>query len=359
MTAWLRMRAGDWAEADRVAQAELDKGATVGHLLAKTVLAELAVRRGDTDAADRLAEVREQADRTGELRWIVPVLELETEWSLTSGVLLPHDHFDFVEEIVRSNGSAGSDAARLAAWAVVAERPSSFSGKLPPPYAAMLRADWAGAARAFGDIGWDYDRALMLSLLDEASALVEALSVARQLGAVPLSRRVSRRLRQLGHPVPRGVAPSTRTHPAGLTARQAEVLALLGDGRTNAEIAEALYVSPRTVEHHVTAVLTKLGATTRRDAARPPPRRSRSATRGSRADRVSAVPTGRAGLEQGRRTFTLEQRHAHRRLRSARTARQARRKTRASAGCRRAHKWVSPPDDRSTVDLYIPPMTPH
>jgi DNA-binding CsgD family transcriptional regulator len=196
------------------------------------------------------------------------VLELETEFSLTSGAPLPHDHFDVVEEIVRTNGSSGSDAARLAAWAVVAGRESSFSGKLPRPHAAMLRADWAAAAQAFGDIGWSYDRALMLFLLDDASALVEALSVARQLGAVPLTRCVSRRLRQLGHPVPRGVAPSTRAHPTGLTARQAEVLALLADGRSNAEIAEELYVSPRTVEHHVTAVLTKLGAATRRDAVR-------------------------------------------------------------------------------------------
>jgi DNA-binding CsgD family transcriptional regulator/tetratricopeptide (TPR) repeat protein len=266
MAAWLRMRAGDWSAAHQVAHAELDQGTTLGHLLAKSVLAELAVRRGDTDAAGRLAQVREQADRTGELRWIVPVLELETEWSLTSGAPLPQDHFDSVEEIVRTNRVAGSDVARVAAWAVVAGRQPSFSGKMPRPHAAMLSADWAAAAQAFGDIGWSYDRALMLFLLDDASRLVEALSVARQLGAPPLSRCISRRLRQLGHPVPRGVAPSTRTHPARLTSRQAEVLALLADGRTNSEIAEALYVSTRTVEHHVTAVLTKLGAGTRRDA---------------------------------------------------------------------------------------------
>ena len=65
-----------------------------------------------------------------------------------------------------------------------------------------------------------------------------------------------------------GPREATRANPAGLTARQLEVLALLAEGLTNAEIAERLVVSPRTAEHHVAAVLTKLGATTRREAAR-------------------------------------------------------------------------------------------
>ena len=68
--------------------------------------------------------------------------------------------------------------------------------------------------------------------------------------------------------MPAAPRETTRANPAGLTARQLEVLALLGEGLTNAEIAERLVVSPRTAEHHVAAVLTKLGATTRREAAR-------------------------------------------------------------------------------------------
>lgn len=67
--------------------------------------------------------------------------------------------------------------------------------------------------------------------------------------------------------VPRGPRRATRTNPAGLTDRQLAVLALLGDGLTNAEVAERLVVSVRTVEHHVAAVLAKLGVHSRRDAA--------------------------------------------------------------------------------------------
>jgi DNA-binding NarL/FixJ family response regulator len=132
----------------------------------------------------------------------------------------------------------------------------------------MAAGDWLRAADALGAIGWPYDRALALSRLDDEDALVEALELARSVEAEPLERFVATRLRELGLRVPAGRRETTRANPAGLTARQLEVLALLGEGLTNAEIAERLVVSPRTAEHHVAAVLTKLGATTRREAAR-------------------------------------------------------------------------------------------
>ena len=130
----------------------------------------------------------------------------------------------------------------------------------------MLRRDWRAAADAFGEVGWTYDRALMLSLLDDEESLAEAIEIARGLGAEPLTRRVAARMRELGLRVPHGPREATRANPAGLTARQLEVLALLAEGLTNAEIADRLVVSPRTAEHHVAAVLTKLGAATRAEA---------------------------------------------------------------------------------------------
>jgi DNA-binding NarL/FixJ family response regulator len=102
----------------------------------------------------------------------------------------------------------------------------------------------------------------------DEDALGEALETARLLGAAPLTRRVSERMRELGMRVPQGPRRATRANPAGLTPRQLEVLSLLSEGLSNAEIAERLVVSPRTVEHHVSAVLTKLDAGSRRDVAR-------------------------------------------------------------------------------------------
>jgi DNA-binding CsgD family transcriptional regulator/tetratricopeptide (TPR) repeat protein len=267
VVAWLRLRAGEWDEAERATRAEMQSGIVV-RLLARTVLAELAVRRGDPDATDRLGELAAQADRTGEPQRIVPALELAFELALLTGAPMPVERLEaLVSSMSRGGRFEGRFAVRLAGWAMVAGLELPLEGPAPGPYGAMARGKWRAAADAFGAVGWTYDRALMLALLDDEEALVEAVAVARALGAEPLVAHASGRLRELGLRVPQGPREATRANPAGLTARQLEVLALLAEGLTNAEIGERLFVSPRTAEHHVAAVLTKLGATTRREAA--------------------------------------------------------------------------------------------
>ena len=267
--AWLQLRAGEWDEAERITRAELEKSMSVAQLVAKTVLTELAVRRGDPDAAERLADLAAQAVRASEPQRLAPLVELETEWALTTGAPFPAELLEaLLDETPPPGGLVGWGAIRVAAWAAVAGIPVELDPPASASHAAMLRRDWRGAADAFGEVGWTYDRALMLSLLDDEEALVEAIEIARGLGAEPLTRRVAGRLREFGLRVPPGQRETTRANPAGLTARQLEVLALVAEGLTNAEIAERLVVSPRTAEHHVAAVLSKLGAATRRDAAR-------------------------------------------------------------------------------------------
>jgi DNA-binding CsgD family transcriptional regulator len=135
------------------------------------------------------------------------------------------------------------------------------------PHALALAGDWAGAAAAWKDLGRPYEAALALVESNDEDLLRQALESLRQLGALPLSNLAARRLRALGaRGLARGPRKATRENAAGLTAREVEVLALLADGRRNAQIAEQLFLSRRTVDHHVSAVLRKLDTGSRGEA---------------------------------------------------------------------------------------------
>ena len=114
-------------------------------------------------------------------------------------------------------------------------------------------------------MGDPYETALELAFSGEPDAITEALETLNRLGAAPAAEFARASLRDLGARVPRGPNTATRANPAGLTERQLAVLALLREGLTNAEIADALVVSIRTVDHHVAAILAKLGVRSRRD----------------------------------------------------------------------------------------------
>jgi DNA-binding CsgD family transcriptional regulator len=139
--------------------------------------------------------------------------------------------------------------------------------RCPAGYAAGLAGDWRTAAEAWRRAGDPYETALELAGADDAAAVAEGLQTLERLGAAPAAQRARERLRELGGRAPRRPRAQTRANPAGLTARQLAVLELLREGLTNAEIADRLVLSVRTVDHHVAAILGKLGVRSRRDAA--------------------------------------------------------------------------------------------
>src|SRR5581483_11804511 len=135
-------------------------------------------------------------------------------------------------------------------------------------YRLQLSGDAERAAELWFQRGCPYDGALALAASEAPALLRQALECLQELGARPAAAIVSRRLRQLGErSVRTGPRQRTRANPAGLTQRQVEVLALLSEGLRNAEIADRLVVAEKTVDHHVSAILGKLGARTRGEAA--------------------------------------------------------------------------------------------
>ena len=157
--------------------------------------------------------------------------------------------------------------ADTALWlTILGERvdmPPEAMKRLSPAHRLHIIGDWQGAAEAWRELGCPYEQAIALAQGTEGQQR-EALALFDGMGAAPAAQKLRRLMRQRGiRSVPVGPRSARRNNPAGLTPRQSQVLAELGNGHSNAEIARRLRMSVKTVEHHVGAVLATLEAPSR------------------------------------------------------------------------------------------------
>jgi DNA-binding CsgD family transcriptional regulator len=264
----LLLRRGDWSGAEAGLRALIGTLDDPGMLYAYSVpwLGRLLARRGDPAAAGLLDEAWERARRQRLLLGLAYAGIARAEWAwLTDDVEAARAVADVLLARTEHPGAAPFRGELLRYLARAGLPAEPFPG-CPPAYAAGLRGDWREAAAAWQRAGDPYETALEL-VAGDADAVVEGLNVLERLGAAPAAELARARLRELGARVPRGPRAATRANPAGLTSRQLAVLELLREGLTNAEIAERLVVSVRTVDHHVAAVLGKLDVKSRKQAA--------------------------------------------------------------------------------------------
>jgi DNA-binding CsgD family transcriptional regulator len=134
------------------------------------------------------------------------------------------------------------------------------------PFAQQIAGDWQGAAEEWTRRGCPYEQALALTDGDEEAQLA-ALKIFEHLGARPALEKLREKMRSEGvRGIPRGPRPAARENPFGLTARELEVLASVGEGLNNNAIAKKLTLSTRTVEHHITSILQKMQVQSRNEA---------------------------------------------------------------------------------------------
>jgi len=265
-----RFEQGSWDDAASEATRVLEHScpSAAARIPALVVLGWIRVRRGDPGSAALLDEARTLALATGELQRIAPVAAARAEAAWLRGN----------QEQCLAEARRGYDLAlmhrdpwklgELSLWMWRAGGLPGAAGPIVEPFARQIAGDWRRAAALWAQIGCPYEQALALADGD-AEALRQALALFERLGAQPAAALVRRRLQQQGiGGIPRGPRPSTRTNQAGLTTRQWEVLELLAEGCSNAEIARRLFTSPKTVEHHVSAVLAKLEVHSRAQAIR-------------------------------------------------------------------------------------------
>ena len=270
--AWLALCCtlrGRWNEAAELAHRTLGDGAAteMARLMAWLALARLRLRRGDPGVAEALDQAQALAAHSGTLQRLAPTACLQAEAAWARG-----DAAAVVAAVAPVLPLAQAKRhpwfiGEMACWLQRAGRPlQPLPQPLAAPYALQLAGRWREAAAAWAALGCPYEQARALAEGDTEGQR-EALRIAEGLGALPLAERLRRALQQAGvRGLPRGPRAATQAHPAGLTAAEQRVLALLAEGLRNAGIAGRLQRSVRTVDHQVAAVLTKLGAASRADA---------------------------------------------------------------------------------------------
>ena len=262
-------KTGRWDEALALSQEILDHFAPspVTRLCPQHRIGAILARRGDPRAGDYVAAALAAADMTGEPQHIVPV-----RLSRAEGYWLEGKAADARREAELAAGKVqGCDPWLTGAVAVWLRRTGSgwaVPGELAEPYRYLIDGHWDKAAQLWTDLGCRYEAALALLDAPEEDRLREALSIFASLGATAAVRLTRQKLRALGvRSIPAGPRIATREDPLGLTRREREVLDLICAGHTNAEIAGRLFISAKTVDHHVSAVLAKVGVPDRNAAA--------------------------------------------------------------------------------------------
>jgi DNA-binding CsgD family transcriptional regulator len=264
----LYLAQGRWAQAAETADAVLriPRTSIMPRITALTVLGLVRARRGDPGHRPLLDEAWDLARPTGEIGRFgrVAAARAEAAW-LSSDPDGVASATELALALALRCGSALAD--ELAVW-----RHRAGLGPQEPvvagsPHGLELVGSCAGARALWVGAGCPYEAALSLADADDEARLRLALEELLVLGARPAAAMLARRLRERGvMSLPRGPRPTTLQNQYGLTARELEVLALVNEGLQNGQIADRLVVSVRTVDHHVEAILRKLGAKTRADA---------------------------------------------------------------------------------------------
>ena len=256
---------GRWDEAADICRS-LGGAATIAQMVTLPVLGMIEARRGRPNAGSLLAEAWARAAQASEYQRLSTSAQALAEYAwLTGRWEVDAAELRAVLEMGRGRGRLWATGL-LAYWLWSLGELHDLPEEAPEPYRLIIDGQVTDAAQLLHRQGLPYERALALSHGTAAQQL-DALENLETLGATAVAARLRKSLREQGVNVPRGKGRATRRNVAGLTARQAEVLQLLAAGMTNSQIADELFLSPRTVENHVAALLDKLDVATRAEAA--------------------------------------------------------------------------------------------
>ncbi len=263
--ALLNLEMGYWDEAYIVANNLInnEEWSPILKLGSLVVIATIKMRRGDPGVLPLLTEAREIAFKAKELQRIIPVMValLEYEW-ITGKNFIEKEAIDTTIAMVEQMGNV-YDNSEFAFWLLKARKQQIHLREFYEGYDMHNKALALKAANLWERSACPYERALALFEGGEADKKM-AVAIIHNLGADAVYEKMKNKMRTAGiKSIPRGIRESTRSNPANLTDRELNVLQLLKEGLLNKEIAERLFISPKTVEHHISAIYLKLDVNSR------------------------------------------------------------------------------------------------
>ena len=256
---------GRWPEATRSAERilALGRASAVPRINALAVAGLVAARQGDPEGRRMVEEAWGLAEPSGELQRlaVASAALAETAW-LEGRVEMVIEVTDAALALALEKRSSWV-VGELAYWRWRSGRVEEVPGAAEP-YALQMAGEWARAAELWVELGCPYEAAFARADSGDRDEMRAAFATLQDLGATATVAALTRDLRARGvEGIPRGPRGTTRSDLAGLTAREGEVLELIEQGLRNVEIAERLSLSERTVAHHVSSILTKLGVASR------------------------------------------------------------------------------------------------
>lgn len=265
----VKMQFGNWDEAVDTSNMVLGKHNVppANRTAPLFVVGLVRARRNDPGADEPLEEAGRLAVQVNEMEKTIFVITARAEISwlqnriddAVTGLKALYDKL--------KRGGNSWEIGQLAYWLWKAGHLSEIPQRIAKPYLLQINGEWQAAAALWEELRCPYEQALALSEGNERG-MKKAIEIFDRLGASAASQLIKQQMRGLGiKRVPKGPRHTTRANPAGLTSRQLEILRLLDDGLSNNEIGNRLFISPKTVDHHISAILSKLNVKSRHEAA--------------------------------------------------------------------------------------------